>query len=428
MRRIAGVNLRQNTLGCYIADLRFRVLKPVRQEDIPLPDDRTARNDAIADVFQRWKKELGPQGFIDGLIIGLPLQGFSHQLIDMPSMGRSDMRNALLFELEKYLPLPVEEYYFDFMTMPGEKGRTKTAVFSLRKEVVDDIVRLSRDAGLAVIAVRSSFLSALRGLAELQGEKNLNGIFVHTAEDAVEIAALNHAVPVYLKSFPLHDELIPVIERLTAQYPGRIFFSGSDAAFLGSGFTLTKVHLRVPHLLAASAMKESRFDLNLMAAEAPERILNSYPQAVAGLAALAMIFYLLTGLLIFYKDSTALKDVEEKRAAIRNRASGMLEAKKKLDLLSGDHQVLSDFLGRSTMAARVMSILSSVLPKEAWLISLTVDDKGMIEIEGFTNRTASLIMALEKSHKFRNVSYTAPIITKDGEERFALKLEVSGSD
>jgi Tfp pilus assembly protein PilN len=157
-------------------------------------------------------------------------------------------------------------------------------------------------------------------------------------------------------------------------------------------------------------------------------MLRYYPQAVAGLVGFALIFYLLTGLLIFYKDYTALKDVEEKRAAIRSRASGMLEAKKKLDLLSGDHQALSGFLGRSTMAARVMSSLSTVLPKEAWLISLTVDDKGAIEIEGFTNRTAALIMALEKSRKFRNVSYTAPIITKDGEERFALKLEVAASD
>lgn len=424
MSRIAGVNLTQNSLGGCVADLRFRALKPLRQEDVPLPVDRAARNEAIAGVFQRWKKDLGPEG----LVIGLPLQGFSHQLIDMPSMGRSDMRNALLFELEKYLPLPVEEYYFDFMTMPGEQGRIKAAVFSVRKEPVDDMVSLARDAGLDIIAVRSSFLSALRGLAEVHGEKNLNGLFVHAAEDAVEIAALSHAVPVFLKILPRDGDLLPAMERLAAQYPGKIYFAGSDEAFLGNRFTLIKVHLRIPHLLAASAMKKSRFDLDLLAAGGQERMGRYYPQAVAGLASFALIFYLLTGLLIFYKDYAALKDVEGKRAAIRSRASGMLEAKKKLDLLSGDHRALSDFLGRSTMAARVMGSLSAILPKEAWLISLTVDDKGAIEIEGFTGRTAALIMALEKSHKFRNVSYTAPIITKDGEERFALKMEVADRD
>ncbi|MBA4372811.1 MAG: hypothetical protein C0402_08085 [Thermodesulfovibrio sp.] len=437
MRRIAGVNIRQSSLGACIADLRFRTMKPVRQEDMQLPADPAERNTAIAGVFQRWKKESGttdlpggpPGGLPEGIIIGLPLQGFSCQLIDMPSMGRADMRNALLFELEKYLPLPVEEYYFDFMTMPAEKGRTKAAVFALRKEAVDDIVRLSRDAGFEVLAVRSSFLSALRGLAEVHGEKNLNGLFVYAAGDAVEVAALTHAVPVYLKSFPINTELLVTMERLAARYPGRIFFSGSDDTFLGNRFALTKVHLRIPHLLAASAIKQTRFDFNFLSAEVQQgKLLAYYPQAVAGLASCALLFYLFTGFLIFYKDYTELKHVEEQRAAIRSRASGMLEAKKKLDLLGGDRQVLSDFLGRSTTAATVMSSLSALIPKEAWLVSLTIDDKGAIEIEGFTNRTAALILALEKSHLFRNVSYTAPIITKDGEERFALKLEVAVSD
>ncbi len=426
MRRIAGVNLRQNSLGGCIADLRFRTMKPVRQEDVPLPVERTERNEAIANVFRGWNRETG--GGPGGLVIGLPLQGFSHQLIDMPSMGRADMRNALLFELEKYLPLPVEEYYFDFMARQGGQGRTQVAVFALRKEPVDELALLAKDAGLDIIAVRPAFLSALKGLAGVYGEKQLDGLFVNVSEDAVEIAALSRAVPVFLKSYSREAELIPTVERLTAQYPGRIFFSGSDDSFLGGRFALTKVHLRIPHLLAASAAKASRFDLNLLAAEGPDRMMNYYPQAVAGLASCALIVYLLTGLLIFYKDYTALKDVRERRAAIRSRASGMLEAKKKLDLLSGDHVALSDFQGRSTMAARVVSSLSAVLPKEAWLINLTVDDKGAVEIEGFTNRTAALIMALEKSHAFRNVSYTAPILTKDGEERFALKMEVVAGD
>lgn len=429
MRRIAGVNLKQTSLGGCIADLSFRRMKPVRQEDLPLPADRAERAGALGTSLQRWQKELGPAGALQGVIMGLPLQSFSCQLVDMPSMGRADMRQALLFELEKYLPLPVEEYSFDFLMMPAEQGRTKTAVFALKKESVDELVGQAQEAGLRILAIRSAFLSALRGLAEAEGEKNLNGLFVQATGDAVEIAALSQGVPVYLKSFSPEADLLSAIERLVVRYPGRIFFSGSDDSFLGNRFALTKVHLRIPHLLVASALKESRYDLNFLNSEVqPGRLLAYYPQAVAGLASCALLFYLLTGLLVYYKDYTALKQVEDQRAAIRSRAAGMLETKKKLDLLGGDRQVLAEFLGRSTVTARVISSLSALAPKEAWLVSLSVDEKGGLELEGFTNRTAALILALEKSHLFRNVSYTAPIITKDGEERFALKLEVAGSD
>ncbi len=73
-----------------------------------------------------------------------------------------------------------------------------------------------------------------------------------------------------------------------------------------------------------------------------------------------------------------------------------------------------------------MSELSEVLPKDSWLINIAVDDKGKVEIEGFTRKTSSVIAALEKSKAFKNVAFSAPILARDGEERFALTMEVEG--
>jgi hypothetical protein len=45
-------------------------------------------------------------------------------------------------------------------------------------------------------------------------------------------------------------------------------------------------------------------------------------------------------------------------------------------------------------------------------------------MEGFSRKTADLVLALEKSGHFRAISFSAPIISREGEERFSLKLEV----
>jgi hypothetical protein len=45
-------------------------------------------------------------------------------------------------------------------------------------------------------------------------------------------------------------------------------------------------------------------------------------------------------------------------------------------------------------------------------------------MEGFASRTSDLVVALEKSKAFKNISFSAPIISRDRQERFALKMEV----
>ena len=76
------------------------------------------------------------------------------------------------------------------------------------------------------------------------------------------------------------------------------------------------------------------------------------------------------------------------------------------------------------MATRVLKDLTKVVPDNAWIINLVVDEKGLVEIEGFSRKTSDLVTALDKSKLFANIAFTAPILSRDGEERFSLKFEV----
>jgi Tfp pilus assembly protein PilN len=422
MRRILGVSFGPDLLAAEIFEYGLVGKKTVKSESIVLPEAAEERDLSIAGALEKWKKEEAP----DGAVIGLPLQRFSHQVVDMPAMKRSDVKKALLFELEKHLPLPVDEYLFDFLILPGAPGRAKALVLSVKKEVVRRVTDMVAAAGIAVISVRCNTLSALWGMPGMVGEKNVSGLFVNAVGGGYEISGVKNSSPVYLKFFAKSADLVREIERLAVLYPGGVYFIGNVDAATVERFRGRKFASPVPGALALSALRKSSLNLDFLPEDLMRTGADPYPYLIGGLAAASLAVFLLTGVTVYYKDWSTLKDMEAKGAAIKARAAGVLAERKKLVALRNDRENLRDFLGRSNVAIKVLSELSEVLPKESWLLNIAVDDKGKVEIEGFTAKTASVITALEKSKAFKNVAFSAPILARDGQERFALKMEVEG--
>lgn len=417
--RILGVELGREVMKVSVVDRNFISSKQVRAEQFPVPGGE-ARSGAVREILAKLKHDLGQAQ----VVVGLPLINFSHQVIDMPEMKKSDMKNALAFELEKYLPLPVDEYFFDFITFPAGKGRTTAIVFSIRKDIVLDVTGCVRDAGLEPVAVRLTAVEAFHGLMDVAGEKQLSGLSVSSDESSYEITGLRNSRPVFFKVIPKSADLLTEIERLRVSYPGRVYFTGNADPPSGAGFEVRRFQVLAPRLLALSASGKNDLAMDFLPREMlpPEK--DFTPYVMGGLAVLTVLLFLLTGVVRYYREWTTLKQIETRRASLRDKAAGLLESRKKLDLLMGDRKVLADYLGRSSSVIRVMDVLSEAIPGNAWLIHISIDEKGVVEIEGFTAKTAAVISAIEKTGEFRNVSFTAPIIAKDGEERFALKMEV----
>jgi len=425
MPKILGVSIDSGSLNASLVDSTFRSVKHIKTERAVLPENREERNTVMAAALTKWQKEYMPKG----VVIGLMLQNFSWRTIEMPSMKRADMHKALLFELEKYLPLPVDEYMYDFLvTGNGKTGpnMVKLLVFSIKKEILKALLKIAKEAGMEILSVRCSTIDILSGVMDIAGEKKLEGIFVNSADDAYEIAGLHDSVPVYMKRVPKTSDVKEEIEGLTMSYPGRVYAAGPMEQSVIGKLDSRKFQLLTPDLLAASFVKKTCFNLNFLPYEFVKPKKDYYPYMIVGLAAATILIFFLTGVVTWYKDRRALERSEARISTIKSKASGMIEAQKKMDLLQNDRKVLIDFLNRSNRSVRIVSTLSKTLPVNAWLISLSIDDKGRVEMEGFSPATADLIVALEKSKAFKNISFSAPIISKDKVERFALKMEVEG--
>ncbi len=425
MPKILGVNIDSGSLNASLVDSTFRSVKHIKTVRAVLPENKDERNTVMAATLTNWQKEYMPKG----AVIGLTLQHFSWRTIEMPSMKRADMHKALLFELEKYLPLPVDEYMYDFIvTGSGKTGpnMSKILVFSIKKEILNALLKIVKEAGMEILSVRCSTIDILSGVKDISGEKKLEGIFVNSADDAYEIAGLHDSMPVYIKRVPKVAEVKDEIEGLAMSYPGRVYVAGPIEQSVTGNLDCRKFQLLTPDLLAASFVKKTFFNLNFLPYEFEKPKKDYYPYMIGGLAAATILVFFLTGVITWYKDRLAAERIEARIVTIKGKASGMIEAQRKIDLLQNDRKVLTDFLNRSNRPIRLLSTLSKTLPVKAWLINLSIDDKGKVEVEGFSPMTADLIVALEKSKAFKNISFSAPIISKDKVERFALKMEVEG--
>lgn len=402
-----------------VADRQLKRITYLRSEGISLPADRAEGNNALSEALQKWKSAYDPSG----VVVGLSLQLFTCKLLDMPVMGREDMRRALLFELEKHLPLAVDEYLFDFLMIRTDKGM-KTLVFSIKKETVSAVVKLIIAAGLEVLSVRCRVMDVLNSMLGVSGEKNMKGIFILATDSGYEMTGIEDSLPHAMKRISGGTDLAETLETFRKSYPGKVFCSGTVDQLVAERFAMTKSQITVPNALIFSFVQRTRLNLEFIPQELIREKKDLYPYIIGGLATAALCLYLLTGFVAYAKDARALRRVESRIETIKSQASGVIEARKKLEALQDDRKTLLTFQARSNMAIKVLKDLTVAVPDNAWIINLVIDEKGLVEIEGFSRKTSDLVTALDKSNLFKNIAFAAPILSRDGEERFSLKFEV----
>lgn len=89
------------------------------------------------------------------VIASLPEEKSFLQVIQMPRMEEKDLKSAIVFEVENYIPLPINEVYFDFQVIPASKNHTThldVLIVAMPKKIVNSYVSCFEKAGLIPIA------------------------------------------------------------------------------------------------------------------------------------------------------------------------------------------------------------------------------------------------------------------------------------
>jgi type IV pilus assembly protein PilM len=101
------------------------------------------------------------------VIASLPEEKAFLQVIQMPRMSEEDLRSAVVYEAENYIPMPIEEVYLDSQIIPpvyNHLDHFDVLIAALPRKIVDSYLSCLKGAGLKPLALEIESLAITRAL------------------------------------------------------------------------------------------------------------------------------------------------------------------------------------------------------------------------------------------------------------------------
>lgn len=95
------------------------------------------------------------------------------RVIQMPKMTEDEAAEAVSWEAEQYIPMPIGSVYLDWLILGGgdEGGKMKVLITAAPKDYVDDYVRVLKEAELRPVALEVESAATARSLVSAQYSK-----------------------------------------------------------------------------------------------------------------------------------------------------------------------------------------------------------------------------------------------------------------
>jgi len=180
------LNIKPEVFGLDISDLSLKIIKLKKKKgDLSLASfseekikpglikkgqikDEKALIEVLKKAVLNVKGEKLKTNYI---IASLPEEETFLQVIQMPKMKEEELKEAVRFEAENYIPLPINDLYLDFEVIKpvyDNLDYLDVLVAALPKKIVDSYVFCFKEAGLIPIALEVESLAICRALIKNQ--------------------------------------------------------------------------------------------------------------------------------------------------------------------------------------------------------------------------------------------------------------------
>ncbi len=98
--------------------------------------------------------------------VSLPEENAFFQVVEVPKVKRERMQEAIEYQAEESIPLPVEDIYLDYQVIRSKRNGFDVLLAALPKKVVDSRVLAVKKAGLFPVVAEVESMSAVRSLVK----------------------------------------------------------------------------------------------------------------------------------------------------------------------------------------------------------------------------------------------------------------------
>lgn len=386
--------------------------------------------------------------------LNLPRRQILVSIIELPSIKKDLIAQALKYEVEEHIPYPMNEVYYDYQILEQQEKKTNILLVAVRKEIVDAYVQLLSQVGLKPSFVDVDSFGVINLCLELFPDefKQNTTLLISGSIESNEISLFKNEKLQFTKSLPtivddsvFLEEIKKIIDYSQTSIDKIILTEGISANLtqrLKEGLGIPTISVNPVVALtgensanidtissAFRGIKEGklRIDLSPMKEDIAREIRKKNYTKTGVL--LTIIVILSSGILylnLMNKErhlQTISAIIHKKQPVVNEiiiQKKQLLDIQEEFKLLQGTKGV--EYLD-------LLLELSTVLPTNVWIRNIIFEGNQLKELRGSTlGSAASLLPILEVSPYFEQVEFTGSIVKhkiKNQEiEEFSLKANI----
>jgi type IV pilus assembly protein PilM len=199
------VKLESNGLSEYITSY-----SSVTLANNAIVDGEIQQKDQAVAAIKKAVAMVGPEKLkTKKVICSLPETKAFLRIISIPQMSESELNEAVKWEMEANIPLPLDQVYYDWQVIPEklifEKNRLNLLVVAIAKVVVDQTIEVLELAGLDPVGLEIESIAQARSLLLEKNEKD-TVLIVDIGDRRTSFSVTRGGVPCFTSSIPLSGQ------------------------------------------------------------------------------------------------------------------------------------------------------------------------------------------------------------------------------
>ena len=448
-----GIDIQEYSISFAYLKASFRGIRLAAHAAYPLEKEISLKEEVdriggLARDFMR-KNSISPAA----VFLGIPRNVAILRYVELPLAVKENLRESLGYEMEKYIPFPADDIYFDYQIVAEDKaaGKLKLLLVAAKKETVDLYLNLATHTGVGTSGIEISS-TAMANYFSNQKDSDLSDTLaiVCLRDDHLELYGLKEGFLDYSRSVDQGEwrgDLPGFISRELERQKGELkepqrhlstLFCGFDAEpelvnyfradeQLDIHFVdLSRSGLSSPAMipaygLALKGMNNQKTDINLAPRERRKRPNKAGYYCMFALTGLLVLLALAWGGGSIVSEQLYLKRLNAGIAQLGVKVKNIEQTREKCKEIEAQIDYLNTLYGRRQLILDVFKELSLRVPKNAWVRQLNISD-GKAKMIGAAEAASELIPSLEGSPLFKDVRFLSSITRRGRSKKEVFRI------
>jgi len=384
-----GIDIKEDSVAIIYLKSSFKGLNIAARSVYALEKDRALKEklNIIRELITDFMQENHVNGS-STIFIGIPGNLTIFKTIEFPTAVKENLRSTLRYEMEKYVPIPIDDILFDYQIISEDKAKK-------RIKILLAVGKKKRDAPYL------DFSDTLKG--------GVSGIEPDSTGFANFIAYDKK-----IRSFKSDKELFEALH--------------SDAEMSEqTGITDISNEFVTAYGLALKGLSDVPLKINLLPPESQKKPGRAGYYMMIILIILTILSGIGWGGSQILKQKFLLKDLNEEMKRMTSEVKNIDRIQSSFKELEDRLDYLNNLQQNRVSGLNILREMTQLIPETAWIQDLSFSEKG-IQISGYAASASELIPILEDSLLFKDVIFLSTITKeKDGKERFRIGLKLENS-